>query len=74
MLGSKLTDYIKCRSNCCYQVNVYEPKRTVNIGQISNIWKRAVTPNTKEDFPKGTSLADSSNSFKTPRSWKNKNI
>ena len=58
MLGSKLTDYIKCRSNCCYQVNVYEPKRTVIFGQISNIWKRAVTPNTKED---------STNSFETPR-------
>ena len=55
-LGAKLTDYLKCRSNCCYQVNVYEPKKTVIIGQISNIWKRGVTPNTKDEAfftPKG---------------------
>ena len=58
MLGSKLTDYIKCHSSCCYQGNVYEPKMAVIIGQISNIWKRAVTPNAHEE---------STNSFKTPR-------
>jgi hypothetical protein len=68
MLGNSIANYLKCRSNCCYQVNVYEPKRTVIIGQISNIWKRAVTPNTKEDFPMGTSHEDSTNAFKTPRS------
>ena len=68
MLGDTISNYLKCRSNCCYQVNVYEPKRTVIIAQISNIWKRAVTPNAHEDFPNGTSpLADSTNSFKTPR-------
>ena len=61
MLGNSIANYLKRRSNCCYQVNICEPKRTVIIGQISNIWKRAVTPNTKEDFPKGTSHADSTN-------------
>ena len=49
MLGNTISNYLKCRSNCCYQVNVYEPKRAVIIGQISNIWKRGVTPNTKDE-------------------------
>ena len=55
VLGNRIANYLRCRSNCCYQVNVYEPKRTVVIGEISGLWRRT-TPITQED------------SFKTPKS------
>jgi hypothetical protein len=56
VLGNRIANYLRCRSNCCYQVNVYEPKKTVVIGELSNPWRRRTTPTTPED------------SFKTPRS------
>ena len=43
-LGGKLTDYIKCRSNCCYQVNVYDPKNCAVMNGASNRFIRAITP------------------------------
>ena len=61
-LGAKLTDYLKCRSNCCYQVNVYNPSSCAVMGNnISNRWIRAVTPDCLKG--KGSSI----DSFKTPR-------
>jgi len=48
-LGNRIANYLRCRSNCCYQVNVYEPKKTVVIGEISNLWRRRTTPTTPED-------------------------
>ena len=61
ILGNKLTDYIKCRSNCCYQVNVYDPKNCAIMGGISNRWARAITP----DCVKRRS--DSADTFYTPK-------
>jgi hypothetical protein len=61
-LGTKLTDYLKCRSNCCYQVNVYNPKNCAVMGGISNRWIRSITP----ECVKGKE--SSIDSFKTPKS------
>ena len=44
-LGAKLADYMKCRSNCCNNVNIYNPKNCGIMGGVSNRWIRAVTPN-----------------------------
>ena len=44
-IGSKLTDYIKCRSNCCNNINIYTPKSCAIMNGASNRWIRAVTPN-----------------------------
>ena len=43
-LGSKLADYMKCRSNCCYNTNIYTPKNCTIMGSTNNRWLRAVTP------------------------------
>ena len=59
-LGGKLTDYLKCRSSCCYQVNVYNPKNCAVMGGVSNRWMRATTP----DIKKGSNSADA---FYTPK-------
>ena len=59
-LGSKLTDYLKCRSSCCYQVNVYNPKNCAVMGGVSNRWMRATTP----DIKKGSNSTDA---FYTPK-------
>ena len=59
-LGSKLTDYIKCRSNCCNNINVYTPKNCAIMGSISNRWMRATTP----DIKKGSNSDDA---FYTPK-------
>ena len=72
MLGSKLTDYIKCRqlccpsqlvcghSNCCNNINVYEPKNCGILGDASNRFIRAITP-------KRSKLKSNSDEFYTPK-------
>ena len=42
-LGSKLADYMKCRSNCCYNINIYTPKSCAIMNGASNRWIRTVT-------------------------------
>ena len=44
-IGSKLTDYIKCRSNCCNNINIYTPKSCAIMNGASNRWMRTVTSN-----------------------------
>ena len=45
ILGTKLTDYMKCRSNCCNNINIYTPKNCAIMGGgVSNRFIRAVTP------------------------------
>ena len=60
MLGSKLTDYIKCRSNCCNNINVYNPKNCGILGDASNRFIRAITP-------KRSKLKSNSDEFYTPK-------
>ena len=72
MLGSKLTDYIKCRqlrcpsqlvcgrSNCCNNINVYDPKNCGILGDASNRFIRAITP-------KRSKLKSNSDEFYTPK-------
>ena len=48
-LGNKLAEYFKCRSNCCYQVNVYNPKSCAVMGSLSNRWARTATPVKKDE-------------------------
>ena len=43
-IGSKLTDYFKCRSNCCNNINIYTPKSCAIMNGASNRWMRTVTP------------------------------
>ena len=56
-LGTKLADYMRCRSNCCNNVNIYTPDKC-NIG--ANKWIRAITPNC-------AILQSNSNEFYTPK-------
>ena len=60
MLGSKLTDYIKRRSNCCNNINVYNPKNCGILGDASNRFIRAITPDCSK-------LKSNSNEFYTPK-------
>ena len=37
-------NYLKCRSMCCNNINIYKPNTCCVQGKISNRWIRATTP------------------------------
>ena len=41
---SQVTPALKCNSNCCTNIKVYDPKGCCFNGEISNRWIRATTP------------------------------
>ena len=44
-LGAKLAYYMKCRSNCCNNINIYTPKNCAIMGGgVINRFIRTVTP------------------------------
>ena len=43
MVGS-MSQYLKCRSLCCNNINIYNPSSCCIQGEIFNKWTRCTTP------------------------------
>ena len=46
---SQVTPALKCNSNCCTNIKVYDPKGCCFNGDVSNRWKRAISSTTKDE-------------------------
>jgi hypothetical protein len=44
MSAEPLVKALKCNSNCCTNIKVYDPKGCCFNGEISNRWRRENTP------------------------------
>jgi len=44
LLGDNISNYFRCRSICCNNINIYTPKKCAIMGSVSNRWMRAITP------------------------------
>ena len=40
VLGTNLSQMFKCRSSCCNNINVYNPRSCIFNNQLSNMWVR----------------------------------
>ena len=53
-------NYLKCRSMCCNNINIYNPKSCCVQGEIWNKWVRASTPSVESPL-------NNSQKFYTPK-------
>ena len=40
VLGTKLSPIFRCKSSCCNNINVYNPRSCIFNNQLSNMWVR----------------------------------
>ena len=51
-----VANYLKCRSMCCNNINIYNPKSCCVQGNIMNRWTRATTPGAESPVRRDTSM------------------
>jgi hypothetical protein len=67
-----VANYLKCRSMCCNNINIYNPKSCCVQGEIKNRWVRATTPSVESAKPITPEVwspvrRDTSTKFFTPK-------
>ena len=53
MMGG-ISQYFKCRSMCCTNINIYNPNSCCIQGEIFNKWVRATTPGVESPVKRNT--------------------
>jgi len=53
---NEAANYLRCRSMCCNNINIYNPKSCCVQGNIMNRWARATTPGAESPVRRDTSM------------------
>ena len=59
---NEAANYLRCRSMCCNNIRIYNPKSCCVQGEIYNRWARATTPGAESPVRR-----DTSTKFFTPK-------